>query len=1063
MVQVGLLGPLTVVDDDGVEVRVPGAAKERAVLAVLGLRAGTTVGVWELIDALWGEDPPVSAAKTLQTYVSALRRRLPAGVIATSGGGYRLQVGVDTVDVFVFERLIAAGQRALAAGDAEASVGWLHQALGLWRGDPLVELADRPWGAAEATRLVEDRRNCQELLVEARLAAGEARSLVGELEAAVAAEPLRERRWAQLMLALYRAGRQSEALRVFQRLRAQLADQLGIEPSVELRALEDAILLQKPELDGPKSPRRVEEDQVIQDARDGSVHALEAALLLHDPALDWRPRQPALTADGVPAAQRATRQNPSGGAAGQTPLSLPLPLTRFVGRALERAGITALLGGGARLVTLTGVGGVGKTRLALEAASEAGGRYLDGVRLVEFAPVNDEGDVLSALVAALGIHPEQGSDGNAVIGLVCEHLSTRQLLLLFDNCEHVIEVAARIVAAIGRACADVAILATSRESLRVEGEVVFAVPPLQLPTGAVTSADARIDADADAVVLFCDRARDARPDLRSGPLDLPVVVRICRRLDGIPLALELAAARFRTLTLSQIADQLDHCLQLLVVGARTATPRQQTLRGALDWSYDLLPSTQQSGLRQLSVFPGTFDLEAANGVVAGDDVDFRSPAAPVATLELISHLVDKSLVVADLSSPAARYRLLEPVRQYAAEKLASAEETTRARRRHRDHFAARALRDDEARPARLNIGPTGLADFDNYRAALEWSWEHGDIEASLILIAPQSQARIDNRDLRLRQWLETILAEPEPSTHPARAQALIMLALIVQESAQPDPRRSRQLMADAMAVAGRLDDPIVTACIQFKSAELHLAWGNGAQARDLLTAAIDAYRETAPPATTGWCYEHLGWAAIIEDDLHAARAHFDEAATLALADTNGAWLLSHALAALAPVTAALGEPQQALFFADQALAAARRFAFASVVLMALCRAAETALLAGSQQHAARLIGEMLGLARDRADQAWLADGLEMAALVVDSRGDISAAAAIFTAADALRRAAGQRPGGVRPLATTVDQVRRRLLRAPQRQGANEAVRSLRPTDATDYARALLDEQEAPAP
>ena len=208
-------------------------------------------------------------------------------------------------------------------------------------------------------------------------------------------------------------------------------------------------------------------------------------------------------------------------------------------------------------------------------------------------------------------------------------------------------------------------------------------------------------------------------------------------------------------------------------------------------------------------------------------------------------------------------------------------------------------------------------------------------------------------------------------------------------------------MADAMAVAGRLDDPIVTAYIQFHSAELHLAWGQFASPRPS-HRGDRGLQKTAPPATTGWCYEHLGWAAIIEGDLHAARAHFDSAATLALADTDGAWLLSHALAALAPVTAALGQPQQALVFADQALAAARRFAFPSVVIMALCRAAETALLAGSQRRAGRLIAEMLGLARDRADQAWLADGLEMAALALDSRGDMSAAVAILNASEALR-------------------------------------------------------------
>ena len=248
--KVGLLGPLRMVGQDGGEIRVA-APKERAALTVLGLRVGVAVGIGELIDALWGDDPPISAAKAVRTYVSSLRRVLPPGSIDTVGRGYRLKVDPDGVDLFVFEGLAAAGREALMAGDAHAAVESLRGALGLWRGEPLEELVDQAWGAAEATRLVEGRRNCVELLGEARLALGEAASLVGDFEAAVAAEPLRERRWAQLMLALYRAGRQAEALRAFQRLRGHLADQLGIEPSAELRALEEAILLQKPELDGP--------------------------------------------------------------------------------------------------------------------------------------------------------------------------------------------------------------------------------------------------------------------------------------------------------------------------------------------------------------------------------------------------------------------------------------------------------------------------------------------------------------------------------------------------------------------------------------------------------------------------------------------------------------------------------------------------------------------------------------------------------------------------------------------------------------------------------------------
>jgi DNA-binding SARP family transcriptional activator len=335
---VGLLGPLRLTGNDGAELRV-GAPKERAVVAMLGLRAGTTVAIWELIEALWGEDPPASATKAIQTYVSSLRRLLPAGAIETVTGGYRLDVDPNTVDVVVFEQLVATARQTLAAGDSPSAVGSLRQALALWRGQPLVELTDHPWGAAEAVRLMEARRDCQELLAEARLASGEAASLVGELEASVAAEPLRERRWAQLMLALYRAGRQVEALRAFQRLRAQLSEQLGIEPSAELRQLEEAILLQKPELHGQKLHR-------VQ-ARGGQIGAATTTF----------------TTESLP----------------EQPWRVPAPLARAVRRTLigRRHELERLnrhlddMGRTTGLVIIAGEPGVGKTRLAAAVAHQA--------------------------------------------------------------------------------------------------------------------------------------------------------------------------------------------------------------------------------------------------------------------------------------------------------------------------------------------------------------------------------------------------------------------------------------------------------------------------------------------------------------------------------------------------------------------------------------------------------------------------------------------------------------------------------------------------------------------
>ncbi len=880
LVQVGLLGPLTVVGDDGVEVRVPGAAKERAVLAVLGLRAGTTVGVGELIDALWGEDPPVSAPKTLQTYVSALRRRLPAGAIETVGGGYRLNVDVDTVDVFVFERLAAAGQRALAAGDAEASVGWLRHALGLWRGDPLVELPDQPWGAAQTARLVTGRRNGHELLVDARLALGEAASLVGELEAAVAAEPLRERRWAQLMLALYRAGRQADALRAFQRLHAILGDQLGIEPSAELRALEDAILLQKPELDRPKlaTPAERESSQVrprpaggqagdelpsgtvaflftdvegstglwehdepgmaealgrhdevlrgavgahggyvFSTAGDSFACAFSSALAAVEAAIE---AQSGLADVGLrvrmglhfggarerggdyfgPVVNRAARLMAvaSGGQivvsadvaervggrirlrdlgehrlrdlssplqiwqvladgleADFPPLrsledlrsNLPGERSVFVGRRRELSTIAGLVRS-ARLVTLTGVGGVGKTRLAIQTATGLVDEFPSGVWLVELAPVIDSALVAATVASALGVSVAGGVDSAEA---VCRFLAHRRALVVLDNCEHVIGAAAALVDRVLAAAPGVRVLATSRESLDIPGESAWRVPSLSL--------------DGDALALFAERAAHAQPGFSlDDPATEESAVAVCRRLDGIPLAIELAAARAKVLSVDQIASHLDERFRLLTGGGRTAVRRQHTLQGAIDWSYDLLTAPERSLFDTLGVFAGEFDLDAVASVASLDELE---------ALDLLEQLVNKSMVEADPSRD--RYRLLETLRQYAWDRLAAGGRLDAARDAHAACFAALAAR--QAR--RMGEGGQQLdaldrleADYDNLRAGLAWLIEQLRADAAARMVRRLTGPFIIRHPREGLAWFQAVVAIGDELPAKSRARVL---------------------------------------------------------------------------------------------------------------------------------------------------------------------------------------------------------------------------------------------------------------------------------------------------
>ncbi len=565
----------------------------------------------------------------------------------------------------------------------------------------------------------------------------------------------------------------------------------------------------------------------------------------------------------------------------------------------------------------------------------------------------------------------------------------------------------------------------------------------------------------DAVVLFCERAREARPDLTLAQLQSQAVTRICRRLDGIPLALELAAARLRTLSLDHIAEHLGDCFQALGVGARTAAQRQRTLRAALDWSYDLLSGPEQAALRQLAVFPSSFRLDAAIAVVAGDSTVQASSAAP-GGLELISQLVDKSLVVAVTSGSVLRYRLLEPVRQYAAEKLAEADETGAARRRHREHFWLRATR-EVARVDRVYQGLAVLAEFDNYRAALRWSWEERDLDASLVLVGLHMGWIVHNGDIRSRQWLETVLAEPGSASHPARAQALVALAVAVHDLGRPDPERSARLIREATAIARRVADPLLMAWIQFYGADLELAWGHSGAARSLLDAAKRTFEHVAPPVTIGWCHEHLGWVAVLDDDLDDARTHFERAAQLASSDDVGAILAASALAALAPLTAVLNDPERALALADEALRAARRFEVPSVQVMALSRATETALLAGSYGRATAFLLELLSLLRGQTTRAWVADALEMAALILAAEREPDAANSVLEAADALRNAAGERPGGTRALTLTVQQLRHQLADrpAPHPRKTGDHPPASSPDDAIERALTCLGALNTP--
>ncbi|MEV0148552.1 MULTISPECIES: BTAD domain-containing putative transcriptional regulator [unclassified Nonomuraea] len=631
MVRFGVLGPLAVWAQDGGPVRVA-EPKVRALLADLLAHGGGPVPPDRLIDDLWGERPPRNPAGTLQARVSQLRRALgDAGLITYGPAGYRL-APADT-DASRFLALLAGpparpGLRRLADGPrGDQGTAWLRErlarldeALGLWRGPAYAEFADAGFARPEIARLEEARLSALEEQAEVRLALGGDADLAG----LVTLHPLRERLRGLHILALYRRGRQSEALASYAELRELLAEELGLDPSPELSALYQAILR-------------------------------------HDPALSASvadPGQP--TAGSVQAVAGSGQAGADRPAPDRGPMTnLPASLTDLVGRDGELAAVRDLLAAG-RLVTLTGPGGVGKTRLALEAARAlAGPDVPDGVWLVELAGA---ADVAEAVAAVLGVR-DDGAEPLAP--RLARALAGKRALLVLDNCEHVVADAAGLAARLLKAVPGLRVLATSQEPLDVTGERLLPVPPLPEP---------------EAVRLFAARA-GVEPDA--------AVATICRRLDGIPLALELAATRVRALGVEGVAARLDDRFRLLSAGMRDAPARQRTLRAAIDWSWELLTAQERVVLRRLAVHADGCTLEAAEEVCAEPGVD---------VLDAVARLVDRSLVVV---TPGPRYRLLESVAAYCAERLAEAGELDTIRQRHARHYTELAVRAELRGPRQL--------------------------------------------------------------------------------------------------------------------------------------------------------------------------------------------------------------------------------------------------------------------------------------------------------------------------------------------------------------------------
>jgi predicted ATPase/DNA-binding SARP family transcriptional activator len=788
-VRIGVLGPLQVRAPDGRVVRV-GGQRLRALLILLALDAGRAVPANSLIGRLWPDEGPGDAANALQSLVSRLRATLrQAGLredlIESSPAGYRLAIAPEAVDAMTFEARARAGRRALADGDPRTAAQLLREALAAWRGPALADVADEEFAAAPAARLHELRSTAALDRIEADLALGEGDGLIGELRAITTADPLAERPRVLLMRALAAAGRQADALAVYTQARDVLADQLGMDPSAQLQEAYLGILRQEVPLQPPAAPR---------------IRAGAAAPLSY-PERSEPPRDGPYSR--LPGARR--------------------PPTSFIGRDDDISGVLKKLSD-ERLVTLTGPGGVGKTRLAAEAAA----RLAAPAWFAELAPVSEPSEVPFAVLDALGL-PErvigrQAPGPGDPVGRLAGALGNREAVLILDNCEQVVDAAARLAEQVLADCPGVRILATSREPLRIPGETLWPVAPLQVPPlpspqpanspSPATSAsqapspspspsplpDISDISPFPAIRLFRDRAAAVLPSFALDEGNAAAVTRICRALDGLPLAIELAAVWLRTLTPAQLAERLSDRFALLTGGSRTALPRHQTLRAVVDWSWDLLSEQERVLARRLALFPGGATLTAAEQVCQ----DSLLPRAAV--LAALSGLVGKSiLTVTDAASECGpRYRMLETVRAYALERLAEAGEDDQVR----DAFAAHYLTLAETADPLLRTGAQLrwfrelTAEQDNAHAALRWVIARGDADAALRFVRALAYYWVQRGHGEGDSLARDVLVLPVPPLTRRIAEGRVVCALLAAGRSW-DMESVRRPLTDSIAALRR--------------------------------------------------------------------------------------------------------------------------------------------------------------------------------------------------------------------------------------------------------------------
>ncbi len=868
---VRLLGPVSATI--GSQTLELGGSRARATLAYLALHSDRLVTSDRLVEALWTR-PPATCAKVVQMAVSRLRKEL-GGLIVSEPRGYRLAVPADSVDV---DRFVALAHEARGRRPADI-VHLLEQALALWKGDFAVDLGDEPFVAPERARLEELRLLAVEDRIDAMLELGRHTDVLAELDLLVRDYPLRERIRAQLMLALYRDGRQADALGVYRNARAVLIDAAGVEPGPSLQRLQRAILLQDTSLEARSRPHRTS--------------------------------------------------------------ALPSPPTRLVGRDELVGQVCALLrGDDVRLVTLTGPGGIGKSRLGLEAARRLEAELPQGAVLVTLDSLSDPDLVAPTILRALGGDP----DGTDPVASLADVLANDPPLLVLDSFEHLLPTAPTIARLLG-ASPGLTVLVTSREALRITGEHELRVPALD--------GDASYD-------LFVDRALAARPGLQLDDEGAVAVAELCRRLEGFPLSLELAAARTRILHPVALRDRLANRLDL--VGTRDAPSRQRTLRATLDWSYELLDDDDKAVLARLSVFVGGFSLEAAAAVCASSEP---------ALLRRIESLVDKSLLVETLALEP-RFMMLDTIREYALERLAEHGGETFIRNRHASWYL------DLAERGELELMRSGQEQWlrrfdlehDNFRAALTWWLEARDFESALRLAAAHTKywhyrGFLDEGG----DWLERALAgDVEESV---RAKGLNRASTLAVRRGRL--REAEGFAREALRLYRAQGDDTGAALALMHLGHVALNTDELQRAHELLAEAEQLFRALDDQRRVGFAVGNLGLVALMRGDAASAASLCDESAAIAreVGDWHG---LAVSLSSVGLIALRRDRADEARDALGESLRLARELGFKEEIARTLDACALLASAAGEHLLAARLLGaaealgEALNVRLDRFEQ-----------------------------------------------------------------------------------------------